>query len=108
MPGGIRVGEEITKDHGMLLDVLASGKQKGGFLPKEVLGLPVMDIVTPIFESNTVVGLVMYTASKEEQAQILESSNTLNHALHNSKAEINIVPNGITELAQTLYLKTVV
>lgn len=102
LPGGIRVGDKITKDFGVLVDVLESGKTIGGPLPKEVLGIPVMDIVTPIYEDGNIVGLVMYTSSREEKTQIIESSQTLNEALHTTQGEVEVVAEGINSLAETI------
>lgn len=102
LPGGIRVGDKITKEFGVLTQVLESGKTIGGPLPKEVLGIPVMDIVTPIYEDGELVGLVMYTSSREEKVQIVESSQILNESLHTTQSEVEVVTDGINSLAETI------
>lgn len=102
LPGGIQEGQTITDDFGYLTQVLKTGKQVGGPLPKEILGIPVMDIVTPIFEAGKIVGLVMYTASREEHAHIMESSQVLNEALHHTQDEADLVSSEVNALAETI------
>jgi len=103
LSGGIRVGNKISREFGMLVDVLESGKAIGENLPKEVLGIPVTDIITPVFEDGKVVGLVMYTSSREEQSKVIDSSQTLNEALHITQQGVDVVSDGIHSLAETIH-----
>ncbi|MEG1458572.1 MAG: methyl-accepting chemotaxis protein [Acetivibrio sp.] len=102
LSGGIRTGDKISKEFGILIDVLASGKQVSEKLPKEVLGFPVMDIVTPIYDRGTLVGLVMYTASREEHDRIIQNSKVLNADLLQTENEIDTVNSSVVDLVEAL------
>lgn len=97
LPGGIGEGEEITK-YDIIMQVMNSGKVIGGKLPKEVLGIPVLDIVTPIFDGRELVGCVLYTSSRVEQTQIQDECKKLTAELDEAKKEIVEVKDNISQL----------
>lgn len=102
LKGGMRIGETIPEEQKILKEVLRTGKAVGGNLPKEVLGIPVLDIVTPVIENGKTVGLVMYTASREDQTKIKENSQSLNEDLHHTQSEVNVISDGVGDLADIL------
>lgn len=97
LPGGIKKGEDIHK-YDIIMQVMNSGKAIGGKLPKEVLGLPVLDIVSPIFDGRELVGCVLYTSSRVEQTQIQEESKELSNELALANEKIAESKNNINEL----------
>lgn len=101
LPDGIKLGEEINK-YKIIMDVMTSKKVIGGKLPKEVLGIPVLDIVSPIFDGRELVGCVLYTSSRVEQTQIQDSSNELSNSIANTQAELGTAASGIGELSSSL------
>lgn len=103
LSGGIRKGDRVSKEFGSLVDVLETGKPLVKNLPKEVLGLAVKDMLTPVFENGKVVGLVISVASRENEDEVLGSSQTLNEALHLTQNEVDVVADGITSLAETIH-----
>ena len=101
LPGGISLGEDI-KNYQIIMDVMNSGKVIGGKLPKEVLGIPVLDIVSPIYDGQELVGCVLYTSSRVEQTQIQDSSVELNNSLASAQTELGSASVGLSGLTDAL------
>lgn len=101
LPGGIKLGEDIHK-YDIIMQVMTSGKVIGGKLPKEVLGIPVLDIVSPIYDNNELVGCVLYTSSRVEQTQIQEDSKELSDKLAIANGKIAEADKNIAELCESI------
>lgn len=97
LPGGIKLGEDIKK-YDIIMQVMNTGKVIGGKLPKEVLGIPVLDIVSPIYDGRELVGCVLYTSSRVEQTQIMDDSKKLSDELTDAKEKIAETNRSIAEL----------
>ena len=101
LSGGISLGEDI-KNYQIIMDVMNSGKVIGDKLPKEVLGIPVLDIVSPIYDGQELVGCVLYTSSRVEQTQIQDSSVELNNSLASAQTELGSASVGLSGLTDAL------
>lgn len=101
LPGGIKLGESIQK-YDIIMQVMNSGKVIGGKLPKEVLGIPVLDIVSPIYDGHELVGCVLYTSSRIEQTQIQDDSKQLSDTLSLTNAKLEEARQNIADLSSAL------
>lgn len=97
LPGGIKKGEK-NKDYQIIMDVINSRKTIGGRLPAEVLGLPVLDIVTPVFEDGELAGVILYTSSRVEQTEIVDRAESLYHELGEAHERIDSIASCISQL----------
>lgn len=98
LPGVISLGEDIHK-YDIIMQVMNSGKVIGGKLPKEVLGIPVLDIVSPIYDGKELVGCVLYTSSRVEQTQIQDDSKQLSDELAVANTKLLEANRNIVEMS---------
>ncbi len=68
-----------------MLEVMRTGTPSVSFLPKEIFGVPIKGLLTPVFENNQVVGVVACAYSMEHELKIKESVGHLDQNLLNSK-----------------------
>lgn len=101
LPGGISRGESIEK-YDIIMEVMRTGKAVGGRLPKEVLGIPVLDIVTPVFDGKELVGCVLYTSSREEAAQIQDSSKNISTSLAEASDKLSTASEQFSTLSESI------
>lgn len=101
LPGGISQGEKV-KDYQIIMDVITTGKTIGGRLPAEVLGLPVLDIVMPLFEDDELVGVILYTSSRVEQTEVVERAETLSSRIIETHKRIDTVAECVNDLVSTM------
>ncbi len=85
-----------------MLEVMERGVQNVNFLPKEVLGVPIKGILTPIFENNEVVGLVACAYSMEQEIKIQDSIQQLDTDLTQSKDSIDEIAKTAVNLADKM------
>ncbi len=85
-----------------MLEVMERGVQSVSFLPKQVLGVPIRGILTPVFEGREVVGLVACAYSMEEDMKIQESIQQLNDNMTQSQDKIDEVAQEAINLADKL------
>ncbi len=104
MPGaipGLALEWDNPAQRGMLA-VMESGVPDVNFLPKEIFGVPIKGILTPVFEDGEVVGLVACAYSLEEEINIKESIATLDTNLNQSKAGVEEIAKEAANLAEKL------
>ena len=101
LPGGISLGESVEK-YDIITKVLSTGKPIGGRLPKEVLGIPVLDIVTPVFDGKDIVGCVLYTSSRVEATQIQDSSKDISSELSSASDKLNATAEQFSTLSGSI------
>lgn len=85
-----------------MLEVMESGVQKTSYLPKELLGVPIKGILTPISEEGKVVGLVACAYSLERDLQIQDSISSLDINLNQSKDSVEAIAEEASKLAEKL------
>lgn len=85
-----------------MLDVMEQGKQSVSVLPKEIFGVPIKGILTPVFEDGKVVGVVACAYSMEQDMKIQEAIQQLDSNLNQSKDRIDAVAKEVVNLADKL------
>lgn len=85
-----------------MLEAMESGKQSVSYLPKEILGVPIRGILTPIFDEGEVVGLVACAYSMEQDMKIQQSIQQLHTNLNQSKDKVEDIAQEATNLADKL------
>lgn len=85
-----------------MLEVMKSGKQSVSFLPKEIMGVPIKGILTPIFEGGQVVGLVACAYSLERDIKVQESMQQLDSNLLQSKERVDEIAKEAVSLAEKI------
>lgn len=104
MPGAIP-GLALEWDnpaHRGMLEVMESGTPDVNFMPKEILGVPIKGILTPVFEDGEVVGLVACAYSLEEETNMRDTIATLDMNLGQSKESVDEIAKEATNLAEKL------
>lgn len=104
MPGaipGLPLEWENPAQRGML-EVMESGVADVNFLPKEIFGVPIKGILTPVYEDGEVVGLVACAYSVEEEMNINDSIRDLDMNISQSKDSIEEIAGEATNLAERL------
>ena len=104
MPGaipGLSLEWENPAQSGMLA-VMESGVPDVNFLPKEIFGVPIKGILTPVFEDGEVVGLVACAYSMEEETNMQDTIATLDMNLGQSKESVEAIAEEASNLAEKL------
>lgn len=104
MPGaipGLPLDWDNPAQRGMLA-VMESGVADVNFLPKEIFGVPIKGILTPVFEDGEVVGLVACAYSLEEETNMRDTIATLDMNLGQSKESVEDIAKEATNLAEKL------
>lgn len=104
MPGaipGLALEWDNPAQRGMLA-VMESGVPDVNFLPKEIFGVPIKGILTPIFEEGEVVGLVACAYSLEEETNMQDTIATLDMNLGQSKESVEAIAKEASNLAEKL------
>ena len=104
MPGaipGLALEWDNPAQRGMLA-VMESGVPNVNFLPKEIFGVPIKGILTPVFEEGEVVGLVACAYSLEEETNMQDTIATLDMNLGQSKESVEAIAKEASNLAEKL------
>lgn len=104
MPGaipGLALEWDNPAQRGMLA-VMESGVPDVNFLPKEIFGVPIKGILTPVFEEGEVVGLVACAYSLEEETNMQDTIATLDMNLGQSKESVEAIAKEASNLAEKL------
>lgn len=104
MPGaipGLLLEWDNPAQRGMLA-VMESGVADVNFLPKEIFGVPIKGILTPVFEDGEVVGLVACAYSLEEETNMRDTIASLDMNLGQSKESVEDIAKEATNLAEKL------
>ncbi len=104
MPGaipGLPLEWENPAQRGMLA-VMESGVADVNFLPKEIFGVPIKGILTPVFEDGEVVGLVACAYSLEDETNMQNTISALDMNLGQSKVSVEAIAKEATNLAEKL------
>lgn len=104
MPGaipGLPLEWDNPAQRGMLA-VMESGVADVNFLPKEIFGVPIKGILTPVFEDGEVVGLVACAYSLEEETNMQDTIATLDMNLGQSKESVEAIAKEASNLAEKL------
>lgn len=88
--------------HRNMLEAMESGRRSESILPKQVLGIPVKGVLTPIREHGKVVGLVACAYSLEKELKIQESVEALDTSLNQSKESLDEISKEAIELAEKI------
>ena len=99
--GGVKM-DRSNPAFANMLDAMATGKQSVDFIPKEVLGVPVRGIVTPIKEYGKSVGVVACAYSIEKELSNKEAIESLDVNLNQTRDNINSIAGEAQNLAQQL------
>jgi len=71
-----------------MLEVMKTGVPSVSFLPKEIFGVPIRGILTPVFENDEVVGVVACARSLEQDLKIKESITRLEQNIMESQKSV--------------------
>lgn len=77
----IKVGEYFDRNkpgHDKMLEAMETRRENRGILPEFVYGVPVNGILSPVFDDNTVVGVVSCAVSVKHQAELEKAAENLN------------------------------
>ena len=88
--------------HANMLNAMATGRQSVDFIPKEILGVPVKGIVTPIKENGRSVGVVACAYSLEKELKNKEAIENLDSSLNNTRDNVNSIAGEAQNLAEQL------
>lgn len=88
--------------HRNMLEVMERGTQDVSILPKEMFGVPIKGILTPIYEEGAVVGVVACAFSMEHQDKIQESVERLDNNLTQSRDSAEEIAKEAVNLAEML------
>lgn len=98
-------GVELEWDnpaHRNMLEAMEKGVQDVSILPKEMFGIPIKGILTPIRENGEVVGVVACAFSMEQQAKIQDSISLLDTNLQQSRDSVEEIAQEAVNLADKL------
>ena len=101
----VELGRELDRSipgHRNMIEVMESGRRNESILPKQVLGVPVKGILTPVRENGKVVGLVACAYSLEKDVKIQESVEALDTSLNASKESLDQISKEAEELAEKI------
>lgn len=101
----VELGKELDRSipgHRNMIEVMESGRRNESVLPKQVLGVPVKGILTPVRENGKVVGLVACAYSLEKDVKIQESVEALDTSLNASKESLDQISKEADELAEKI------
>ncbi len=85
-----------------MLDVMEKGVQSVSFLPKQIFGVPIKGILTPVFEDGEVVGVVACAFSMEQDIRIQEAIQQLDTNISQSNINIDEIAKEAVNLADKL------
>lgn len=85
-----------------MLEVMNTGVQDISVLPKEILGVPIKGILTPVYEDGEVVGVIACAYSLEKDIKIQESIQHLNDNLGQSNESVNNISQEAVNLSEKL------
>lgn len=88
--------------HRNMLEAMEKGVQDVSILPKEMFGIPIKGILTPIYEGGEVVGVVACAFSLEQQEKVNESISTLDSNLQQSRDNVGEIAEEAARLAEKL------
>ncbi len=88
--------------HANMLNAMSTGRQSIDFIPKEILGVPVRGIVTPIKENGRSVGVVACAYSIEKELSNKEAIENLDESLNQTRDNINSIAGEAQNLAEQL------
>ncbi len=85
-----------------MLEVMERGQQTVSVLPKELFGIPIKGILTPVYEGGEVVGVVACAYSMEHQSRVQESVEMLDTNLTQSRDSVEEIAQQAVNLAEML------
>ena len=85
-----------------MLKAMEENKQSVNFLPKEVLGVAIQGVVTPITENGQVVGVVTCARSVEKELRTKEAIQELDQNLNQSMESVDSIAEEAQRLAHQL------
>lgn len=88
--------------HRNLLEAMETGRQDISVLPKEMFGVPIKGILTPIHEGGKVVGVVACAYSMEQQEHVQEAIHVLDDNLQHSKGSVGEIAQEAVSLLEKL------
>lgn len=100
MPGVSLEWDDPT--HRIMLEVIKTGKQDVSVLPREMFGISIRGIMTPVFEDGKVVGVVSCLYSKEQLKKVQESIDMIDTSLSQSRESVEEITHEAAGLADKL------
>ena len=85
-----------------MMDAMEKNKPSVSIMPKEVLGIPVRGILTPVSEGGEVVGLVVCARSLEKEHEVKDKIHTLDERLNDSLDSVDSIAVEAKKLADQL------
>ncbi len=85
-----------------MITAMETGKPEVSFIPKEVLGVPVKGILTPIDEHGECVGVVACAYSMEKEFRNKEAIESLDVNINQARKSVNDIAADAQNLAQQL------
>lgn len=85
-----------------MLEVMRTGVPSISVLPKQIFGVPIKGILTPIFENGIVVGVVACAYSLEQEIKIKESISQLDQHLLESQKNVQDITNEANGLSSDI------
>ncbi|MBR6148046.1 MAG: hypothetical protein IKQ44_06845 [Lachnospiraceae bacterium] len=85
-----------------MMDAMEKNKPSVSIMPKEVLGIPVRGILTPVSEGGEVVGLVVCARSLEKELEVKDKIHTLDERLNDSLDSVDSIAVEAKKLADQL------
>lgn len=104
MPGaqpGLKLEWENPAQRDML-EVMKTGVPSVSVLPKEIFGVPIKGILTPIYEDDVVVGVVACARSLEQDLKIKDSISQLNQHIYESQESVQEITTEADGLASDI------
>lgn len=104
MPGAVP-GVDLdwnNPQHRNMMEVMEKGVQDVSILPKQVFGVTIKGILTPIRENGEVVGLVACAYSMEHQEKVKETADSLNSNIEQSHENVNFIAHEAENLVERL------
>lgn len=101
----IAVGEYFNPQnpaHGMMLQVMETGKSIVDELPEVVYGIPVRGIISPIMDGGKIVGVISCAVSVQEMFQMEESAKRLNNSLQVTRQNAGEIAEKAKSLTQKM------
>lgn len=84
--------------HGMMFQVMETGKSSVDQLPAAVYGVPVRGIISPVWDDGKVVGVISCAVSIQEMSQMEETADRLNNSLQTTRQSVREIVSNVNRL----------
>lgn len=98
----LQIGDRMDDITGSFDEVIATGKKKKNFLPKEVMGAAFEGVLVPIKDDNKVVGCITYCYSVGDKEDVRDMAQAFQESIQVVNESIQNVIDGIENLFRML------